>query len=542
MRALYLYSIDYFRKVNWMLLSFLVLIINVKTPVKVFALIIFISLNRKFLFDKINLTQRFIWFYFGMIIITMINLFLNISSLSTNYLVAVAVGITFWLMCAAAAYLNIFFVLKTDTSKLHNTVTLFFILNAVITIVQLLLIIWDAGAINPFMYQGMYQKYFISTGDLIKGLSFDVSTTNAILNVFGVFYFLYRNKMHLALLCMAILLLTASNFINVTLVFVFAFSLLFKSNWNQKSIILVCFSLLVIFTVKISPQNNNYTTEAYKKFFNAKSLDRNDVPDSKKTDPIQIIDEKRKKIALLYLDSLLTQNTKRLYSEEENKIQKENIIATGASKPFIPKPSIHTEPFQRRRDTTFSQRSLLEFGINNINSFDTSMHQIKSWHLPGKFIAMQQTIDFFNTHPLKIVTGIGIGNFSSKLAFRTTGLKIGGSYPRKWVYINPYFLNNHLNIYLSYFSKDAQLHSLINSPNNVYDQIIAEYGLAGMFCLVGFYMLFFIRRIKSLTYGIPLLLFFTIVLGIEYWFEQLSIVILFELLMLINIKETKKNA
>eukprot|EP01039_Chlorochromonas_danica_P015397 gene15397-18091_t len=52
----------------------------------------------------------------------------------------------------------------------------------------------DAHAINPFRYQGQYQKYFLGTGDYIKGVTFDISTTNAVINAFA------SNFMNMALL------------------------------------------------------------------------------------------------------------------------------------------------------------------------------------------------------------------------------------------------------------------------------------------------------------------------------------------------------
>ena len=82
------------------------------------------------------------------------------------------------------------------------------------------------------------------------------------------------------------------------------------------------------------------------------------------------------------------------------------------------------------------------------------------------------------------------------------------------------------------------LHSLTNSPNSVYDQLVSEYGLAGVFAFMILYIGFFLKRIKKLTYGVPLLLLLLGAFGVEYWYEQLSIIIVFEFLMLLNIKET----
>jgi hypothetical protein len=118
---------------------------------------------------------------------------------------------------------------------------------------------------------------------------------------------------------------------------------------------------------------------------------------------------------------------------------------------------------------------------------------------------------------------------------------MAGGYPKKFAYTSNDFLNNHLNLYLTYFSKDIELHSLINSPNAVYDQLISEYGILGILSFIFLYLAFFVKHIRKLSYGIPLMLLLLGSFGVEYWFEQLSIVIIFELLMLLNIKETKEQ-
>src|SRR5262249_35023084 len=150
--------------------------------------------------------------YFSMVAIALVNLVIHVSDLSSSYLFAFSLSATLWLMCAGAAFANIWFVQNTDLKKLHFTISLFFIANAVVTLIQFGMIMWDAGSLNPFIYQGMHQKYFVNSGDLMKGISFDFSTTNAVLNSFGVVYFLSRNKPYLVLLGMVALLLTASNF------------------------------------------------------------------------------------------------------------------------------------------------------------------------------------------------------------------------------------------------------------------------------------------------------------------------------------------
>lgn len=520
-----------------MLLIFLILVLDVKITIKVIAIILFLVVNRKFFVERKIFRQRFTWFYFSMITIGVLNLGINISGVPSNYLIVSSLGILLWLLCAAAAFINLWIVETTDLHKLHRTITLFFVINALVTLIQLIFVMSDAGSLNPFIYQGMHQKYFVNTGDLMKGISFDFSTTNAILNSFAVVYFLYRNKTWLLLPCMLSLLLTTSNFTNALLAVTLILLFIFRSTRNQKSVILVCLVSIVVFIAKISPTNNRYIKHSVENIlpFQATKISEAydyvsllNKPHSELSD-----DEKKKKIAILYLDSVQQQVIK-------NKLAKGETIVS-EKKPFIRKPSIHSEPFQRIKNRTPQQQSLLLFAVKNFLAFDTTLEQIRSWHLPGKLIASEQTIHFLKNHPAKILLGDGMGNFSSRLAFRAAGLHIDGYYPEKFAYINKDFLNNHLHLYLSYFTKDAELHSIINSAHNTYDQVLSEYGLAGLFCFIFFYLGYFINRMKSLSYGIPLLILLTGALGIEYWFEQLSIIIIFELLMLINIKESDKQ-
>lgn len=524
-----------------MLLLFLLLFLNVKMLAKVAAVIILLILNRKMFLERSIYQQRFIWFYCSMIVIASINLLLHISSASINYFIVVSAGIFFWLMCIVAAALNYWFVLKTDSRKLHITISLFFLLNAVVTIGQLLFIMWDAGSLNPYSYQGIYQKYFISTGDFLTGISFDVSNTNALINSFGVIYFLFRNKMKMVLFCMAVLLLTASNFTNILVTAGLLFVFIFKSTWNQKAAILTCFFLLIIFMVKISPQNNSYAANAYKKIFHKKNDSVSVKENAPSQKPVNSVLTKRKKekSTILFSNGFKEAGTQEIQKKYSTVLSfsavsfKKNLVASNAY--------IHTAFFQRRKDSTQAQKKLLAFGHQTSSSFDMTGRKIMESNLPGKVIAAQQTFHYLKNNPEKILFGKSTGTFSSKLAFRTTGLGIAGSYPQKLSYINKDFLSNHLNLYLVYFSKDMELHSVINSPDSVYDQIIAEYGLAGVVSFILLYIGFFVKNIKRFTYGIPLLLIMLGAFGIEYWFEQLSVVILFELLMLLNIKETKEQ-
>lgn len=76
MRAFYQPAVAYFRKINWTLLLFLILFLNVKMLVKIVAVLLLLLLNYKLFKDKTIFRQKFIWFYACMIGISFINLFL----------------------------------------------------------------------------------------------------------------------------------------------------------------------------------------------------------------------------------------------------------------------------------------------------------------------------------------------------------------------------------------------------------------------------------------------------------------------------------
>lgn len=540
------------QQINWSLLIFLLLFLNVKIWVKVAAIILISVLNRRNFARKFLFENKLLPFYLSMIFIAIINILLQVNNLTLPYLAAATVGTLFWLMAALASYLCFVYVQKNEPGKIHSTISLFFLLNALVTFVTLVKIMIETGSVNPYTYQGMYQKYFIMTGDYMRGISLDTSTTNSLLHAFAVIYFISRKKGFAALLCMAGLLLTASNFTSLLLFLIFVYLLIFSSGQDQKSLIFICLFFLFIFSKKISPQNNDYVQNTIQKIL--KKNTKKTLPAA--SNPIEITqipdsllntEDKRKKFAMLYIDSvervmrereLLAAITKTVHAESDQLKLPQVAVS---EKPVMPKDDIHSKPFQRNKTETPIQKELIAFTKKEEKESEKVNLDSAETKLPGKLIAMKQTLAFFRGHPMKIITGNGIGNFSSKLAFRTTGLHIAGGYPARFVYIHNDFKDNHLAVFLNYFSKDAGLHSVIHSPNSVYNQLLGEYGICGLFAFLFFYIGFFLKNRRYLTYGIPLLLLLTGAFFIEYWFEQLSIVIVFELMLFLNMQENKKK-
>ncbi|EHQ27361.1 hypothetical protein [Mucilaginibacter paludis] len=522
--------------VDWKLLAFLILFLNVKIGVKIFAIVLIYLLEFDFKFGFKFKKSTLPLFYPIIIGIAVINRVISINNNQLNYNLVFFTGVIFWLLCILALHQIKLAVNRNEPGVIHRTVLVFFALNAAVSIFNLLSIIMEIHTVNPYLYQGQYQKYFIGTGDYIRGLTFDISTTNAVINAFGVIYFLVKKHAPMALLCMAVLLLTGSNAVDLMLMAILLLLFIFKTSKDQKSLIVVCILFWVVFILKVSPQNNEYVLKLYAKAFHHELPAKPVVsiparPVTGSLDNSQDPEAQKRKIAQLYLDSLYRLTIK----------NKTSTITTTAApvedKHFIPGPDIDSKPFQHVDTSTSESLTLLNFISAHKANLPFSKNKDQQETLPGKLIAIAQTEHFLKTHPQKLLTGDGVGNFSSKTAFRATGLGFAGKYPPRFAYISGDFLTGHLDIYLNFFSRADGLHSLVNSPNSVYDQLLGEYGLIGLGAFLIYYLGYFLRDYKKLTYGIPLLMMMAGAFLLEYWFEQLSVVVLFELLLLVNMKE-----
>lgn len=526
--------------VDWKLLLFLVLFLNVKLAVKIPAIILIYLLQFNFKFGFSLKNSRLPLFYLLAIAIAVVDWIIG-RNYSYNYNIVLLTGIGFWLLCILAMHQVKLSVESNETETINRTIIFFFILNAAISIFNLAAIIYETGYINPYTYQGQYQKYFIGTGDYIKGLTFDTSTTNAVLNAFGVIYFLAKKNTAMLFVCMAVMLFTASNFTNLILISVLILLFIFRSSRDQKSLIVICLMFLVVFMVKISPQNYIYVHETVKNTLhpNAKHHpvpQKLNLPITLMPDSLLNADEKKQKKAQHYLDSTYVA-THPIWAAGVSQPSQTKITTEGG-RVLIPKPDINSRPYQHIIDTSLYQKRLLAFIDTHKTNLPISVQNDYKPTLPGKAIGWLQTINFFLQHPAKIIMGDGMGNFSSKLAFRASGLGFAGGYPQKYSYLSPDFLSNHLDVYLNFFSKKADFHSLTNNPDSVYDQLLAEYGILGLAAFLIYYLGFFLKHYKKLTYGLPILMLILAVFFIEYWFEQLSILVFFELMLLLNIKES----
>jgi hypothetical protein len=527
-----------------MVLLFLLLALNVKLVVKVVAILFIIIANYKSISWKNVRQQSLVLFYITIVGIGLINYFLQWGQGGINYTVTATLGISLWIMSAIASFFLYTIIQKEDTAKIHRAIELFFILHIAAIGFNLLLIIIETGVLNPYTYKGLHQKYYISTGDFIRGITFDSPVCTAMISAFAVLYFLYRQRLILSILAFGSLMLIGSNLTNIFLLIILVFAFIYRTNRLQKSVIAVYIALFIFFVSKISPQNHEYMGRfAYKMMGKPYDLPfKNTSPDFIKTRPDSLLnnEERRVKIAKLYIDSIST--TQAYLRNRSTYLGKNNLNAFYALLRFSDlKP---TKPEERK----FFEYNPEPVVINKIQRFQefynneyaadsATLTEGYNWSHPGKWIAAMQLLSFLKEHPSKILLGEGVANFSSRTAFKASGLDIAGSYPSEYEYISPYFHDNHLFLYIYYHSQQQPKHAAENTPDSTYYQLLGEYGIAGAFAFAFLYLGFFVKRIRNMSYGLPLLLLLLMAFTVEYWFEQLSIVILAEALLFIDMKK-----
>ena len=181
-------------KIDWALLVFLLLFLNFKLIIKLAAVVLIYWLRPDFKFGFSIKNSRLPFFYLLVIVIAVFNWLVFGMAGNLNYTFVLLTGISFWMLCILAIHQVKLSVEKNDSATIHQTILVFFVINILVSLTVYASIVWEIGQINPYRYQGNYQKYFIGTGDYIKGLTFDTSTTNAVISALGVIYFYIRKK------------------------------------------------------------------------------------------------------------------------------------------------------------------------------------------------------------------------------------------------------------------------------------------------------------------------------------------------------------
>ena len=490
------------RDINLPLLIFLILFLNVKFIFKLLALVFVILYCRNLKLGLSWKKSRLPQFYLAIILIELVKYVLFTRNYTLDYSLVFCLGILQWSISLLALHYIKLFIEKDDSGKVHNTVKAFFALNFLVSIFFLLVLLIHPAWLS-FWGQGTHLTFnHPSAGDAILGISFDASTINASINCLGLIYFLYKREILYSILCAIVIICCTSN-INFLLTFGILFTMILTVRSKKLRLRTAVMALgMVVLYIPYSPMNRTYMRD--------------------------------------YLVQLYVVNKERQPLDTETyHLRSEDSTFTFEDLDKLPEDSVYSfsdKKLKKAFGNLLSIKNIRQDPVTGYIVIPDAFYQTK----PGKFASFIQTF-FYLKHSFKhLLLGSGIGNFSSKLAFRASGIKILGAYPKKYVYISSDFRHNHLFTFRYYYEASASKHSVINYPFSFYNQILGEYGLIGALVFAIFYLGYFITRYRRLSYGRYLLLALLGFLLFDYWFESFTLVILFELLILLNIKEGRE--
>jgi hypothetical protein len=469
-------KINDFFKVNLSVLIILCLISQHSFIVKFFGVFLVVILNLNSLKE---FSIRKIPFFYFLIIITEVLKFLFFNDTQNlPHFAQFILGITYWLASLILCWI-LYYVVNNEL-YIKKSINVFVVLNFAFSIYQLVKICCVENVLNPFN-TGHNHPYGISSGDLISGIFHGVHLTNAFVSLFLIIYYITEQTPLYIFLSLTTLLLTGSNY--ATIILFLAFGILFfsnKSNWQKVSIIL-CVIFIVVFYSFVTPLNAEYLLE---KTLNISKTLPNSAHD----------------IAL---------------EDLESKYEVKKVTIADTNSPYT------SEGAETKKIIVKNQDNVFDFVKQS-----------------GKTRSYYQTKEFLTQSAKNFMLGSGIGGFSSKLAFNSSGIMEGSSLNKYFPkYESSYFGNNHKALYAYLKTQHIMFHSESNRPFSVYNQLLGEYGIIGFSFFILFYLWYFIKRMDLKTYALPVFVALLLMLNIDYFFESISILLFFELLMFLNIKQ-----
>lgn len=507
---------EYAKGIDWVYLAFLFLITNQAILSLKLLGIIFICIARPDF--KFGITKgRIPKFYLYIIVLSVVAYFIHIRDFSSNYLAAFAVGNLIWLFGLIAFHQTRITVEKYGPEGTYKLMKAFTILNLIFSLVQLIGIIQITGQLNP--YHKLPFPYGMSTGDNIYGFFMENSYYNMMASAITSVYFIYKRNITYALLAATTLILVFGNF--GTLVYMAVLGAMLLTGITVRTTGLRKITLLrnitppgryglyipligtyiILFFVLMSPENMEYVVEKIQsKVFSADGSSQNyrymirNNPDPKPEafDP---------------------------YKEAE-------VLSTG----LAPKYSLseHTTVLGTAGTPLDARKKMSDQYVQK---------------LQGKALSLKETKQYLTSSPGNFLFGSGTARFSSLIAQKMGGFDSSRIFmkvlPR---FTSPEYAQNHKLIVQSRHDADNEYRSNANWPDSVYNQILGEYGLIGAILFVVFYLWYFIKDIRYMTYTFWVLCMMIPFASLSYMFEALSIVIIFELLAITDITNMQQKA
>lgn len=433
-----------------------------------------------------------------------------------------------WLLAAAASYLLYIGIRRMDKHSLHKTVRIFFTVNFIVSMAQLARLIIISGHLVPYWYWEPTEYFGSSTGDHIHGIFGNISVTNAMISCLGVIYFIYKKELSYAAMCLVVLLLCTSNL--TLLLFIAAAVLIFILNnikKVRKHVVMLMLLTLVIYPF-LSPDNMKYVTTVYEtesqqgpittavtKYLSLKTPEESELNELEEAmEPTSPSITARINYYRMPLDT----NGILSYSDELKYLELQGLLKNKQNTVAVLNPEALKKTIEKWYGIPYDKTPLANYPR------------------PIKLYTHLQSLFYLTENPGNALFGAGIGNFSSKQAIKSLGINMQGSYPLEHVYISHDFLRYHLYSLFYVFALPISEHSIINMINSVYNNIIGEYGLIGFALFLILYLGFiWVNRKKLSRIGwtiLPLTLMFFF---FDYWFEMISLTVIFELFIFIDI-------
>lgn len=159
--------------------------------------------------------------------------------------------------------------------------------------------------------------------------------------------------------------------------------------------------------------------------------------------------------------------------------------------------------------------------------------------VPFKILSFKETISYWVSSIRSFLLGAGPGNFSSRVAFIISGDYVSW-FPEHLIYIGEEFKTYHFSLWTHDFNNPwDNRENTANQPFSFYNQLIGEYGLIGISSFIFFYLGYYMKNYRFLTFSKYLLIALLGYFILDYWFEYFSVIIVFELLTLLDIKKQK---
>ena len=506
------------RTVDWALVIFIIGFVYVSLPVKAAA----VALYAGYILWRRRLLKRApapVIFYAAMIPLGALSAWAAGLFREPVYWFGWIYSAVQWVVAGAGFYLLYCTLARQQAAVSRASLKAFFAINALVSLLYLVATAVEAGVLMPYWYTDPLVRYGVNTGDQIKGVFANSSLHNSAVCVLGTLYFTLRGEARWAALCIAVLVLSTSNLLLMLLfaaLLLIAFRMHGQPRTRNLALLLIPASLA--FYLALSPQNAEYVVTKIAKTFNGRSTgSRGGIREAKADIELGIPPNNRgrgnaKSRALHQLDerARMRRVVRDIQKEKDDLIAYDGLSGNTRLNP-APLADLMRRWYRLPRNY---RPNLAQLGKS------------------GKYHAHKQTIQFLSSSPRKALLGAGPGGFSSKLMLKMSGLGMQGRWPVDRVMISPDAFYNHFYILLVVYYQPISEHSMIHQVSSVYNHVGGEYGLLGLALFAICYVGYFWRMHRRSFAGLLLLGMAVLLFGLDYWFEMMTLTVVFEWLML----------